>query len=228
MTPVETSRPEAVLLDIEGTVGSTGFVHDVLFPYARARLTRFVTANREDVSVAQQLQDVERQTGASGLDEQISVLQRWHDEGRKVTALKAIQGLIWNAGYASGELVSDPYDDAVAAVKRWRVAGLPVFIYSSGSVLAQKLYFAHTAAGDLTPMLRGHFDTTMGPKNEPQSYFSIRRAIGGDLKLTFLSDSALELVAASAAGLRSIQVRRPGFTGARYSPFVASFDDLHF
>jgi enolase-phosphatase E1 len=219
--------PAAIVVDIEGTVGSIRYVKDVLFPFARARLRSFVLANRTRTDVAQQLATVAAQTGLTEPQSQVEQLLRWSDEDRKVTPLKALQGMIWEGGYASGELVAHLYDDAVTALQRWSRRGVPVHVYSSGSVPAQKLYFAHTAAGDLTPLLAGYFDTTTGQKQEPASYRRIAEAIGRPpAELLFLSDVAAELVAAQATGYQAVQVRREPPAAGRFEPSIASFDEL--
>ena len=227
MSTPDLRAPAAIVVDIEGTVGSIRFVKDVLFPFARARLRSFVLANRTRADVAQQLATVAAQTGLTEVQSQIEQLLRWSDEDRKVTPLKALQGMIWEGGYASGELVAHLYDDAVSALRRWSRRRLPVYVYSSGSVAAQRLYFAHTAAGDLTPTLDGYFDTTTGAKQDAASYRRIAEAIGRPPSdLLFLSDVAAELVAATAAGVQCVQVRREPPAAGRFEPSITSFDEL--
>lgn len=219
--------PAAVVVDIEGTVGSIRFVKDVLFPFARSRLRQFVLANRSRPDVVRELDAVRTETGIADVEGQIAQLERWSDADRKITPLKALQGMVWAGGYASGELVAHLYDDAIAALKRWRATRMRVYVYSSGSIAAQKLYFAHTAAGDLTPCLAGYFDTTTGPKQEAESYRRIASAIGrpaGDL--LFLSDVAAELEAAAAAGFQAVQVRREPPAGGLFEPSIVTFDEL--
>jgi enolase-phosphatase E1 len=216
------------LLDIEGTVGAASFVHEVLFPYARARLEAFVRAHRDVPDIAEQLAEVAQSTGATGIDELIAVLQRWHDEDRKATPLKSIHGRIWSEGYASGELVGHLYSDAVDALRRWAAAKLPVYLYSSGSVQAQKLYFTHSCAGDLLSLVQGQFDTTVGPKTAASSYRVIARALAPARFIDFYSDVAAELEAAPAAGVLAMQVRRPGFAGRPHEPFITRFDELDY
>jgi len=219
--------PAAIVIDIEGTVGSIRFVKDVLFPFARSRLRQFVFANRTQPDVARQLDAVRAETGIADVDGQIAQLERWSDADRKVTPLKELQGMVWAGGYASGELVAHLYDDALAALKRWADTRRPVYVYSSGSIAAQKLYFAHTAAGDLTPCLAGYFDTTTGPKQEAESYRRIASAIGRPAaNLLFLSDVAAELEAAAAAGFQAVQVRRELPAGGLFEPSIVTFDEL--
>lgn len=221
--------PAAVVVDIEGTVGSIRFVKEVLFPFARARLRPFVQDHRARPEVARQLAAVQAETGLAGLDEQIARLERWSDEDRKATPLKALQGMIWEGGYASGALVAHLYDDAIAALRRWAGTGRAVYVYSSGSVAAQKLYFAHTVVGDLTPALAGYFDTTTGPKQDVDSYRRIAAATGHPAaELLFLSDIAGELRAAAEAGFQAIQVRREPLDTGRFEPSITSFDALPF
>ena len=220
-------RPAAVLIDIEGTVGSIRFVKEVLFPFARARLREFVTTHRSSPDVAEQLAAVARETGRTDLGAQLDELERWSDADRKATPLKALQGMIWDGGYQSGALVSHLYPDAICALQRWREKRLPAFVYSSGSVPAQKLYFAHTEAGELSDAISGYFDTTTGPKHSADSYTAIARVIGAAPDtLVFLSDARAELVAATSAGLRAIQVRRDGTPNEAFEPWIDSFDRL--
>ena len=227
MTTTGIRAPAAVVVDIEGTVGSIRFVKDVLFPFARSRLRPFVLANQTQPDVARQLEAIKAETGIADVEGQIEQLERWSDADRKATPLKALQGMVWAGGYASGELVAHLYDDAVAALKRWADARMPVYVYSSGSVAAQKLYFAHTAAGDLTACLAGYFDTTTGPKQKAESYRRIALTIGRPAaQLLFLSDVAAELEAAAEAGFQAVQVRREPLARDFFEPSIVTFDEL--
>ncbi|WBX86442.1 acireductone synthase [Sphingosinicella microcystinivorans] len=189
----------AVLTDIEGTTSSIAFVTDTLFPYARARLADWIAAHPEEAAPI--LKDVP--------GDALETLTRWIDEDRKETALKTLQGLIWAEGYADGTLKGHVYADAAEALRRWHAAGLRLYVYSSGSVAAQKLIFGHSDAGDLTPLFSGYFDTTTGPKKEADSYRRIAQEIGLPPEdILFLSDSVPEIEAARAAGLRTCLVDR--------------------
>lgn len=202
-----------VLTDIEGTTSSISFVKDVLFPYAREHLPRYVREHAADPRVRHCLDETIREAGlAAGDDEAaIATLLRWIDEDRKATPLKALQGMIWADGYAGETFVAHMYPDAVQRLREWHAQGHPIYVYSSGSVPAQQLYFAHTDAGDLRPLLRGHFDTTSGPKRERESYLRIAAAIGAaPADVVFLSDIEAELDAARAAGMRTWWLRRDG------------------
>ncbi|MET0308428.1 MAG: acireductone synthase [Sphingomonas sp.] len=201
--------PKAILLDIEGTTSSISFVAETLFPYARKHLAVFVAAHPE--ASAPILAEVPG-------DDPVATLLQWIDEDRKATPLKTLQGLIWAQGYADGELKGHVYPDTPEALRRWHVAGTPVYIYSSGSIAAQKLIFGHSIAGDLTPLLSGYFDTTTGPKRESASYARIAEATGqapGDL--LFVSDIQAEVDAAREAGFQALLIDREGDAGDVHS-----------
>ena len=199
---------KAVLLDIEGTVGDIAFVRDVLFPYARKRLSETLRARWSEPQIAAIVADASTAAGKAlaSSDAATEQFAAWMAEDRKITPLKTLQGIIWRDGYASGELKAHLYQDAIDAIDAWHKKGLRIFIYSSGSIEAQKLYFAHSTAGNLTGVIGDYFDTTTGPKTEPESYTKIAKAI--ELppgEILFLTDAPGEVSAASAAGL---QVRR--------------------
>jgi enolase-phosphatase E1 len=199
-----------ILTDIEGTTSSISFVKDVLFPYSRAALPGFVATHARDPEVRRWLDQVAAENGGLCDDRMIvEVLQGWIDEDRKHTALKALQGMIWQAGYADGEYAAHVYPDAPARLREWHAAGHPIYVYSSGSVPAQKLFFAHSAAGDLRPLFAGHFDTEIGGKRDAASYRRIADAVGAAPEsILFLSDVVEELDAAREAGLDTVLVDR--------------------
>jgi len=201
----------AILTDIEGTTSSIAFVKDVLFPYARRALPAFLKARRNDPEVARWVDAVAAEIGAAGSDAcVVEVLQGWIDEDRKHTALKALQGLLWRAGYEGGEYAAHVYPDAVEALQRWHAQGIPLYVYSSGSVAAQKLFFGHSAAGNLLPLFEDHFDTEVGGKREAASYAHIAQAIGrAPSEILFLSDVVEELDAAREAGMDTVLIDRP-------------------
>ncbi len=204
---------EAIVTDIEGTTTAIAFVHKTLFPYARERLADFVAAHADEPEVRAQLDAAKREAGDPAMSDGavVAVLRRWIDEDRKITPLKALQGLIWAEGYHAGRLQGHLYDDAIVGLRAGHAAGKRLYVYSSGSVAAQKLIFGHTPAGDLTPLFSGYFDTTTGPKMEAASYRKIAETIGAaPARILFLSDSIQEITAARQAGLRTVQMRRPG------------------
>ena len=201
----------AVLTDIEGTTSSISFVKDVLFPYARQRLAGYIAAHADDVAVQSALAEARTLAGQPDLNEAetIALLQGWIDADRKATPLKILQGLIWEDGYRSASLKGDIYPDAAEFLARWRNEGLSLYVYSSGSVLAQQLIFGHTEFGDLTILFSGFFDTLVGAKTDPGSYTAIAEA--ADLppfRILFLSDNTAELDAARTAGMVTIALDR--------------------
>ncbi|MFJ9635703.1 acireductone synthase [Streptomyces sp. NPDC101178] len=212
-----TARTEqTVVLDIEGTTSSARHVHEVLFPYARQRLAGWLEAHLSETRVHALLDEVARAAGSGSLDIRTAVrlLEQWSDEDRKEAPLKTLQGLIWAEGYARGELTGHVYSDTVDALDLWNGRGVPVHVYSSGSVLAQKQWFAHTPYGDLRGRLGHHFDTVnAGPKTAVKSYRTITEMLSVPATgILFASDSPAELEAAATAGWRTALVRRAGGT----------------
>jgi len=202
----------AIVTDIEGTTSSISFVKDVLFPYARKRLPAFVETHGDRPEVQHWLHEAAKEAGyiEASRQEVIELLLRWIDEDRKSTALKALQGMIWQEGYEAGDYRAHVYPEVAARLRAWRADGLRLYVYSSGSVPAQKLFFGFSEAGDLTPLFAGYFDTQTGPKREQSSYEKIAEAIGEQPQhLLFLSDIVEELDAAQAAGFRTGWLLRP-------------------
>lgn len=235
--------PRAVLTDIEGTTSSIAFVKDTLFPYARRALPAFIAHRGGEPEVRKWLGAVAAELGGAP-DEAalVATLQRWIDEDRKHTALKALQGLIWATGFRERAFTAHMYPDAVQALRAWHAAGIPLYVYSSGSVAAQQLLFGFSDAGDLTPLISGWFDTEVGGKREVASYRTISSRITTRItsqtglaaeQLLFLSDVVEELEAARAAGLQTALLdRREDYpaprTGAAIKghPRVESFAEL--
>jgi enolase-phosphatase E1 len=217
----------AILTDIEGTTSSLSFVKEVLFPYARERLGDFVRAQGQEPQVRELLQQVAAVTGKPITDEEAVIqLRQWVDEDRKITPLKALQGLVWETGYRNGDYLGHVYPDAVRHLRQWRERGLQLYVYSSGSVHAQKLLFGHTEFGDLTPLFSGYFDTRVGAKQEAASYRKIAAAIALPAEeILFLSDIEAELDAASEAGMKTCWLLREGaMTPQAAHPRAADFD----
>jgi len=220
----------AILTDIEGTTSSIDFVKDVLFPYARKHLPAFVETHADEPEVQHWLHEAAKEAGIveATRTEVIDLLIRWIDEDRKSTALKALQGMIWREGYEAGAYVSHMYPEVAARLKAWHARGLSLYVYSSGSVPAQKLLFGFSESGDLTPLFSGYFDTQTGHKRETQSYARIAEAIGlPPAQILFLSDIREELDAARAAGMRTTQLIRPPQPVIEDGhPAVADFDAI--
>lgn len=201
-----------ILLDIEGTTTPIAFVYDVLFPFARRNVREYL--KDADVSGLKGEYDEDVRRGAqppSWSAEPAAYIYWLMDQDRKSTALKNIQGKIWQEGYESGELHGEVFPDVPAALERWQRNQIDIRIFSSGSVLAQRLLFSSTAAGDLTRFLRGYFDTTTGPKNDPASYTTIAHSFGIPIpQILFISDVTRELDAARTAGMQTRLCFRPG------------------
>ncbi len=194
--------PVAVLMDIEGTTTPISFVHDVLFPYAREKMSAWCRVHLDDPVLG----EVARAAPGVPVD---ATLLGWMAGDEKVTALKTVQGKIWAQGYGRGEIIGALYGDVPPALRRWAAGGVKLFVYSSGSVEAQKLLFRHAEAGDFVPLFQGFFDTRVGAKREAESYRLICRGANvsvGDM--LFLSDVEAELDSAAEAGLRTCQLVR--------------------
>ena len=242
----DAARIRAILLDIEGTTTPVDFVYGVLFPFARAHVEEFLRRHHADDDVQQDLGALRRQRAAEA--QAAADLMPWQDEtsearvksaaayiywlmdrDRKFSALKSLQGKIWEAGYRSGELRGQVYADVAPALARWPRQKRAIAIFSSGSVLAQKLLFAHSSAGDLTPFIGAYFDTAMGPKQDEQSYRRIAAALAlAPGEIVFLSDVVAELDAARGARLETLLCVRPGAAepaGATH-PIVHTFDEV--
>jgi len=219
-----------VLTDIEGTTSSISFVHDVLFPYASKHLPDFIrTHHHTTPAVAEQLALVAEKSGVDRKDVEglIDVLQGWISEDRKEGPLKALQGMVWEQGYHSGELKGDIYPDAADYLQRWHDRGLRLFVYSSGSVKAQKLIFGFSNEGDFTPFFSGYFDTGVGGKKEAQSYRNILAELGVEpATVLFLSDVEAELAAAEQAGLKTVWLVRDGDLPDTGRPVARDFAEV--
>ncbi|HEX7341677.1 MAG TPA: acireductone synthase [Rhodanobacteraceae bacterium] len=233
--PAATSgnTPRAIITDIEGTTSSIAFVKSVLFPYARKHLVAFIRSHDKDPQVRRWLVAT---ADAAGLDVDdttaiTATLIDWIDNDRKATPLKALQGMIWADGYTSRAYRAHLYPDVSNRLREWHAQGIALYVYSSGSVAAQKLFFGYSEAGDLTPLISGWFDTETGPKREAASYAAIAKAIHeAPADCLFLSDIAAELDAATSAGMCAIQLCRPadGTVPAPRHTHVASFDQITF
>ena len=218
----------AILLDIEGTTTPIAFVTDVLFPFARARLGAYL----DDPANAAEVQQLADALKAEHVwrDSTRASLEWLMDRDVKSPALKDLQGRIWARGYHDGVLRGEVFPDVAPAIRRWRRQGVGVAIYSSGSVLAQRLLFGSTPDGDLTPLLTGFFDTSVGAKISAESYERIAGALGQPAsQILFVSDVTRELVAARAAGMQvrlSIRPGNPAQADAAAFERIRSFDEI--
>lgn len=234
---VSLATPAVVVLDIEGTTSSTWFVHDTLYPYSRERFGQYLETRTDHPDVIRARRQIIELAGLAedaGTDELVAVLHGWLDDDEKRTPLKTLQGLIWADGFASDDLTSHFFADSIPAMRAWHDAGIPLYIFSSGSVAAQKSWFGNTPEGDLLPWISDHFDTeNAGPKREVGSYRVIADRIGADPQtLVFFSDLVAELDAAREAGWRTVGVRREGDQyydqGVDGHPEIGSFTQVVF
>lgn len=225
----------AVLTDIEGTTTPLSFVLDVLFPYARRRLDAACASGEPRFAEALRLLREEHgkekePVPAFGSGGNIAPYAHWlMDRDRKSTGLKMLQGILWEDGYRAGELRSQVWPDVAGALRAWKGDGIRVRIFSSGSVLAQKLLFGHSDQGDLLPYFEGFHDTTTGPKQDPAAYAAIAESFGlPPGEILFLSDVTAELDAARAAGFQTGLLLRPGNKPAEPNghPTCKSFTEL--
>ena len=223
----------AILLDIEGTTTPIAFVHDVLFSYARVHVREFLAANPavDDIALLREehAADVSEAPPLTDEIESIAAYVEWLIKlDRKSTALKSLQGKIWRQGYQDGSLKSQVFADVAPAFERWRERGLKISIFSSGSVLAQQLLFAHTEVGDLTLFIESYFDTKVGKKGDAESYRKIAEAMSlKPEQILFISDVVAELDAASETGMKTLLSIRPGNEPQeeRY-PSIRTFDSI--
>jgi len=219
---------KAILLDIEGTIAPLSFVKEVMFPYSKKRIKKFLEENRENPKVKKIILEVQKLEGRElSFEETAELFERWIDEDRKVTPLKELQGHIWEEGFKSGELRAPLYEDAYEKIKEWKEKGIPVYIYSSGSVKAQELFFGHSVYGDIRNLFSGFFDTKIGSKKEKSSYEKIAKEIGlSPEEILFISDNPDELKAAKEAGMKVIQSVREGVEPSEEFEKITSFKEL--
>ncbi|MDB6117721.1 MAG: 2,3-diketo-5-methylthio-phosphopentanephosphatase [Verrucomicrobiaceae bacterium] len=214
-----------ILLDVEGTVSPLAFVHEVMFPFARRQVAAFVEEHWAVPEVTAALEQMAADAGHASLVQWYpfrlpspegfrwleAQVHQWMDADAKLTGLKQLQGLVWEQGFKSGALCATLFDEVARVLRDWHASGLQLRIYSSGSVRAQKMFFSHTRSGDLTPLLKGYYDTTTGPKRDAASYRAIAAHAGfAPQDVLFLSDVTAELDAAHSAGMQTGLAIRPG------------------
>lgn len=214
-----------VVLDIEGTVAPISFVSETLFPYARARLTSYFTEQWGSPEVEKDVELLRHYATEQGrldlfqsenkediIRSCVALCEKDMDEDKKSMPLKSVQGNIWTAGFASGEIRAPLFEDVPSKIVEWYRRGIKVYIYSSGSRRAQKDLFGHTLVGDLRPYLQGFFDTSSGPKVESSSYDNIALSLGVDSPsaILFATDNIKEAIAARTAGWNVTLLLRPG------------------
>ena len=219
-----------ILTDIEGTTTSISFVNEELFPYFRNNIQKI-----KNLIHVPEVQEALEQTRIIALEEnielttieaQIEQLLQWSLDDKKITPLKTLQGILWEAGYISDEIKGHVYPEVADSLTRWTKSGIQLGVFSSGSVAAQKLIFGYSESGDLTPYFSAYFDTKTGGKRETETYIKIAESL--KLKansILFLSDIVEELIAAKAAGYETIQLVRPG-TEANWEHVVTNFNEI--
>ena len=220
-----TEETRALLVDIEGTVTPISFVHDILFPFARAHVRDYLVQHsnnehvQEDIAALRREHSISRKAGeqppkvddVSTIDQIVAYVSWLIDRDRKSPALKSLQGKIWEAGYRERTLKAPLFSDVVPNLGRLRRQGIAVAIFSSGSVLAQKLLFAHTETGDHTDLIDEYFDTAVGSKVNSESYVGIARRLElRPQEVMFVSDVTSELMAARETGMATLLCVRPG------------------
>jgi len=244
---------QAIVLDIEGTTTPVNFVYGVLFPYAQQHMATFLRRQGHTPAVQADLQQLyqeyqhepaspelpawspndhaptQSQTEPHEPLSALPFITYLMARDRKSTGLKALQGKVWDQGYADGSLKAQLFDDVAPALQAWQAQGKRIYIYSSGSIQAQQLLFKYTEKGNFTSLLSGYFDTTTGAKQDPTSYQKIAQAIGVPAnQILFISDIVAELIAAQTAGLQTRLSLRPGNTPQAIGAFttIASFDEV--
>ena len=230
-----------ILLDIEGTISPLRFIKEVLFPYASRMLPGFIQRYHDDPPIRRLLAEAQAEAGIADpedIDATITQLLTWIQQDRKSTSLKALQGLIWQKGYREQDFKAPVYADAYEQLAAWHAQGRAMYVYSSGSVYAQKLFFSHTEQGSLVDWFTSFFDTTTGAKQDIESYQNIVKTLQRTdaiqpRDVLFLSDIVAELEAAREAGLQTTLVVRPEDTtlnqqalGLQGHPWIYTFKEL--
>ncbi|MCS6957900.1 MAG: acireductone synthase [Aquificaceae bacterium] len=219
---------KAILTDIEGTTSSLDYVKSVMFPYSKEKLEDFLRLHWEEETVQKVIKGLEEKLKREvDLKVAVQTLGEWIEKDLKEPLLKEIQGHIWEEGFLKGELRGHLYEDAYVCLKNWKERGYKIYVYSSGSVKAQRLFFGHTEYGDITNLFDGFFDTSVGGKKEKDSYKKIAQLVGLPPKsFLFLSDVEEELDASRSAGMNTVLVSRNGFPIASKHPTVKNFFEV--
>lgn len=220
-----------IVTDIEGTTTSVSFVYEVLFPYFRKHANEWASNTSEAfIDLLKETQDwvwLEEAQRVTDTKDIIQKLIDWSLVDRKIGVLKNFQGMVWAQGYQNGEIQGHVYPDVKPALTRWKAQGISLAVFSSGSVVAQKLLFGYSKDGDLNPFFSANFDTQTGMKKEKATYSLIAKHLNvAPMEVLFLSDIVAELEAASSAGMRTLQLVRPG-TLAAWPHCVSSFEEIH-
>jgi enolase-phosphatase E1 len=246
VSPAIDYQVHIILLDIEGTTTPVDFVYQTLFPYAYTKLESFLREHFQEPEITSLIQQLRTQHQVDEREEQhppawveepqesrlrscIAYGQWLMDKDSKCTALKALQGQIWQEGYAIGDLHGRVYEDVPPAFERWLRQKRKICIYSSGSVLAQQLLFSTIASGDLTKQIAGFFDTSIGVKTKIDSYRKIAESVTRDpMDFLFISDVVKEVEAAHQAGMQAVLCNREARPSQlpKAMMVIRSFDEI--
>ncbi len=218
-----------LLLDIEGTTCPVSFVSEVLFPFAKQELSDYIKQhwdkypNNKPIQAAKKEWLDDKSPGSNQIKQQVSKAEIKEIDGliqylrylisidKKSTALKDLQGKIWENGYTNGELKSQLFPETAECLRKWREQGLTLSVYSSGSIQAQKLLYKHSPAGDLEKLFSHWFDTHTGPKKSTGSYTTIAEHLNSSPnKIWFVSDNGAECDSARSAGMQTLFSLRDG------------------
>jgi enolase-phosphatase E1 len=221
---------QAIVTDIEGTTSSIDFVHNILFPYSKKALPEYVRSFAQQIEIADIILQVRQEINQpdASVECVIDTLLNWIEEDKKITALKTLQGFLWEHGFKSGEFKGHLYPDAAQNLKQWYELGIKLYVFSSGSLKAQKLLFGYSQYGDLTSLFSGYFDTKIGNKKEIKSYQNIAKQIAiASHKILFLSDVIAELDAALIAGYNTCLLARDTISSnSNNHQVVNNFDQI--
>lgn len=219
---------KAILVDIEGTISSLDYVRKVMFPFSKKNLRSFIIHHRSGEIVKKLLGELSLKLGKIiEIEEAINILESWIDNDLKEPILKEIQGYIWEEGFKSGQLKGHIYQDAYDKLKEWKNKGIKLYVFSSGSVKAQELFFQHTDYGDITSLFSGFFDTKIGSKKDKESYIKISNEIKvKPSEVLFLSDVEEELDAAAEARMNTIKIQRYGVLTPSKHKVIRDFSSI--
>eukprot|EP00455_Lapot_gusevi_P027153 TRINITY_DN2871_c0_g3_i1.p1 TRINITY_DN2871_c0_g3~~TRINITY_DN2871_c0_g3_i1.p1 ORF type:complete len:494 (+),score=186.56 TRINITY_DN2871_c0_g3_i1:58-1539(+) len=241
-------KVDAIVMDVEGTATPIDFVHTTMFGYIKENLHAYLESTwasqdtQDDVKVLRELAEQDAKEGKEGVvlipsagsdAEILAAVEnnvRWQmGSDRKSLPLKQLQGHMWKSAFENGQLAGELYEDVKPCIDSWKRRGYQLYVYSSGSIFAQKLLFGHarTLSGveSLLPQFSGHFDLTTGSKREADSYRKIALKLNlPPSRVLFLTDIFAEAQAAAEAGMRTVLLVRPG--NAELPPQAAAFETV--
>lgn len=221
---------KAIVTDIEGTTSSIDFVHQVLFPYSTKALPEYVRKHAQNEEIATIITEVKQEIQQldADLEVVITTLLNWIAADKKITPLKSLQGFIWEDGFKNNHFQGHLYEDAYCNLVQWYQSGIKLYVFSSGSVKAQKLLFGYSQYGDLNYLFTSNFDTKIGNKKSVAAYQSIAQKIAfPPSEILFLSDVIAELDAAADAGYQTLVLdRQQNISSSNNHSVVTDFDAI--